>query len=985
MNEVFCARVGRDEEEVIGRKDFDLFPEAIARKFRRNDKQAMESGELIHKVEEHPAGDGRRHIETFKKAVRSEAGPIGVYGVFWDVTERELMQRELREKRVVLQTFVEHTPAAVAMFDTEMRYLAWSRRWVTDYRIEDRDLRGLSHYEVFPEIGDDWKAIHRRCLEGAMESREEDPFERADGDVDYVRWEVQPWRRDSGEIGGIVMFTEVVTERVKAAKALRESEERFKSFMDQSPLVAWVKDEEYRLRYVNAGFETLFNAPAFELLGKTDYDILDRDAADALRGNDRKVLQSGEMLETVEALPDSAGRMRHWLVQKFPLKRQGQPDWIGGTAMDLTERMAAESEARLSAFGLERVNAEFFLIDGKANILRVNQATCDILGYSREELAGMTVHDINPEFSAEVWPAHWEELRERKCMRFESRQLHKDGHTFPVEIEINYLEFEGEEYNFAFVRDISARKEAERKLSTSEERFRLVARATLDAVWEIDIPNNEVWWNETYDLVFGPRPRETAGSWDWWLERIDEEEREHIRESLEVVLADSEAVNWAIEYHFTTDAGNRLFVQDRAHILRDDDGKALRIIGSMRDQTALEEAMLERERIEKKILEAQKLESLGVLAGGIAHDFNNLLTAMLGNVSLVKAEIPVDSDHASVLGDVETAAFRAADLCKQMLAYAGKGRYVLKKLDLGEVIRDMTNLLRISISKNAHLQFQLAEGLPPTLADPTQINQVVMNLVVNASEAIGENEGVISLATGTVDADEDYLAGTFMAPELSAGRYVFMEIGDTGCGMDEETKERIFDPFYSTKFTGRGLGLAAVQGIVSGHKGAMKVYSEVGAGTTFKILLPAAEGAADSERPGSVGVEAGSPASGLILVVDDEAQVRGTARRVLERRGFEVIEAPDGEVGVALFRERRDEVSAVLLDLTMPKLDGVAAFSLMRQISPETPVLLMSGYNEQAAIQRFTGKGLAGFVQKPFSAAGLGDKIWEIVQARNDA
>jgi len=181
VNEVFCERVGRDEEEVIGRKDFDLFPEAIARKFRRDDKRAMESDELIHEVEEHPAGDGRRHIETFKKAVRSEAGPIGVYGVFWDVTERELMQRELREKRVVLQTFVEHTPAAVAMFDTEMRYLAWSRRWVTDYRIEDRDLRGLSHYEVFPEIGEDWKAIHRRCLEGATESREEDSFERADG------------------------------------------------------------------------------------------------------------------------------------------------------------------------------------------------------------------------------------------------------------------------------------------------------------------------------------------------------------------------------------------------------------------------------------------------------------------------------------------------------------------------------------------------------------------------------------------------------------------------------------------------------------------------------------------------------------------------------------------------------------------------------------------------------------------------------------
>jgi two-component system cell cycle sensor histidine kinase/response regulator CckA len=515
------------------------------------------------------------------------------------------------------------------------------------------------------------------------------------------------------------------------------------------------------------------------------------------------------------------------------------------------------------------------------------------------------------------------------------------------------------------------------ELQVSRERFELVTKATQDAVWDLDLVNGHLWWSENYDLLFGPRPQDSAESWDWWTSHIDEDEREAVGQSLQDALDDPACEHWGMDYHLNAPSGKRYFVQDRAHISRDADGKAVRVVGSMRDQTPLEEALEERERIERKVFEAQKLESLGVLSGGIAHDFNNLLTAMLGNVSLAKAELPPGNDLLTYLNGMETAAVRAADLCKQLLAYSGKGRFVVGPLDLNELIEGMVSLLKISISKSAHLRFSLAPRLSAVRADATQLNQVIMNLVINASEAIGESEGTISLVTGLVDADADYLEEIALSTELAPGRFVYLEVADTGSGMDLETKAKIFDPFFSTKFTGRGLGLAAVQGIIRGHKGALKVYSEPGCGSTFKILLPAHGEVPAKPSKDEPATQYGS--EGLVLIVEDEAVVRGIAEAILSHKGFDTITAIDGQDGVERFAEHRDEVVAVLLDLTMPRMGGVEAFRRMRQLRPDRPVVLMSGYNEQDAVQRFTGKGLAGFLQKPFTASSLAEAIHRAV------
>ncbi len=386
----------------------------------------------------------------------------------------------------------------------------------------------------------------------------------------------------------------------------------------------------------------------------------------------------------------------------------------------------------------------------------------------------------------------------------------------------------------------------------------------------------------------------------------------------------------------------------------------------------------ERHRIESKLVESAKFESLGVLAGGIAHDFNNLLTGILGNASLARLELAPASLGRPMIDQIELAARRAADLCKQMLAYSGKGRFVIQRIDLNKLIEDTTHLLQVSIAKNCVLRFNLAVALPAVNADATQLRQVIMNLVINASEAIGSRSGVLALTTGVTRVDEEYLRGFRPDASPPPGDYVFVEVSDNGCGMDAATLGKIFDPFFTTKFTGRGLGLAAVLGIVRGHKGGLKVYSEVGKGTTFKLFFPVAAGRAqDSASPFADADR--FRGAGTVLIVDDEETVRTVAARMLERLGYQVVLASDGREGMEIFRAEPDRFTFVLLDLTMPHLDGEETFRQMRHVRPGVRVILTSGFNQQEAVTRFTGKGLAGFIQKPFELTKLTQVVRTVV------
>lgn len=394
-------------------------------------------------------------------------------------------------------------------------------------------------------------------------------------------------------------------------------------------------------------------------------------------------------------------------------------------------------------------------------------------------------------------------------------------------------------------------------------------------------------------------------------------------------------------------------------------------VAFMVDLSERKQSQAERERLHAQLLQVQKLESLGVLAGGIAHDFNNLLTAILGSASAAMLTLPVENPARADLDNVVLASRRAANLTRQMLAYSGKGHFEVRPIDLSVHVRELATLLETTISKKVQLRLELTQDLPAVSADVAQVQQIVMNLVINGAEAIGDQRGTVLITTGTQQIDEFYVQSLFSSEGIAPGTYVYLEVHDTGCGMDEATKMRIFDPFFTTKFTGRGLGLAAVMGIIRGHKGAIKVYSSPGKGTTFKVFFPAAAGKAVGLAPEVTSFRG----EGVALVIDDDQGVREAATRLLEFFGFSVLQAIDGRHGTEVFREHQAEIVLVILDMTMPEMNGEETFREIRRVRTDVPVLLTSGYNEIEATRRFTAKGLAGFLQKPFTPKELSQKL----------
>jgi signal transduction histidine kinase/CheY-like chemotaxis protein len=422
--------------------------------------------------------------------------------------------------------------------------------------------------------------------------------------------------------------------------------------------------------------------------------------------------------------------------------------------------------------------------------------------------------------------------------------------------------------------------------------------------------------------------------------------------------------------------GRELHVIVNAIPLRDDEGKAVGVVATLQDVTQQRLAAQERLAFERRLQETQKLESLGALAGGIAHDFNNLLTGIIGNASMARFEItenPVNAQAA--LDNLEQAALRAADLCKQMLAYAGKGRFVIQSLSLSRVVRETAELLGVSIGKRATLDLQLDPDLPTIEGDATQVRQLLVNLVKNAAEAIGERGGVITVRTSVLYVDNEYLRGLAYTDPLTQGNYVCLEVIDNGPGMDKTTLARVFDPFFTTKFTGRGLGLAAVLGIVRGHKGAVKVQSEPNCGTTFTLLFPAEPTPSTVTTPESAPAASELPRSPHVLLVEDEEAVRVVTQRILSTAGYTVTTADDGKQAVDLVTRTPRAFDVALLDMTMPNMDGEEAFKLMRKINPELRVLVMSGYSEQETLRRFEGEKATSFLSKPFTRALLMEKV----------
>jgi len=736
-------------------------------------------------------------------------------------------------------------------------------------------------------------------------------------------------------------------------------------------------DDRGRLRFVSPTITDVLGYRAEDFVGKSLFDWIDDSNRGAAFDRFVSILRDGISTRSIYQGRHAEGHTVWLETVSSPYHADDGGLLVISVTHDVTRLKEAgddlrESEDRYRAIA-ENASDLIVEVDRDGCVLFASPNSEAVVGRPADGLIGRTIWDIG--FSEAVHPKDRtallatidsEAAASEQGRDVEFRYRHPDGSWHWIHAKgQTYRREDGAPRAVIVARDITERVRAQQELHRSEERYRLVAEASHDIISEFDTTGRLIYASPNVDELLGYRVDDVVGTVPFNAVHRDDVNELVVKFQPSNIEGETLRIG---PFRVRRRDGSWRWVQCVAlpYQHATDETRFLTVSRDVTDQVRAEQ---ERREFDTRMLHAQKLESLGVLAGGVAHDFNNLLTPILGDASLALMDIEDDSPVRERLQRIQKAAHRAAALTNQMLAYAGTGPLISEPVDLTRLVEEMGQLLETAVSHQTELVFELGDGLPGVTGDPAQLSQIVMNLITNAAEAIGTGGGRITLRTGVAD-------GASIEPFLSAettrpsGPYVYCDVIDTGCGMDAETRSRIFDPFFSTKFAGRGLGLAAVMGIVRGHHGVVEIETRLGRGTRFRVALPA------GRKP--VSIQTAEPADtlgwrhrGTILVVDDDQGVRELASDTLERIGLDVLCASDGREGIELFRKMAHEIRLVLLDRTMPQTSGEQAFREMRRIQPQVPILLISGYSEERALSRFGEQGLAGFLQKPFLPEAL--------------
>ncbi len=559
-----------------------------------------------------------------------------------------------------------------------------------------------------------------------------------------------------------------------------------------------------------------------------------------------------------------------------------------------------------------------------------------------------------------------------------NHQLEESNADLQMALEV--LERSNEELESRVAERTAALERANQETQASEERLRRISESARDGILMVDYRGRTSYMNGAAESMLGGDRKDLLGK-PILRTVVPQRFRSKLDQAFREALAtgDGPGLGQTRELMVQRRDGSELPVE-----LSMSSVKHLgnwHLVAIVRDISQRKSEDEERQRLAEKLQEAQRLESLGALTGGIAHDFNNLLTAILGHAGLMDELVPRDFPLRGSIKEIRNAGQRLADITQQLHAYSGSGRFLVEPVRIGDLVAEMAELLRTSVSKKAQLDFRFEHDLPAVMGDRGQLQQVIVNLITNASEALEEGDGEVCLSASVVDVDLERLEGFRHGAGLSPGRFVMIEVTDTGAGITSEIEAKMFEPFFSSRFAGRGLGLAAVSGIVRGHQGGIELETRVGEGTSIRIFLPASESIRNAptqeiEFPGL------SSVTGTVLVVDDEAPVRILAQQVLEEFGFEVMTAEDGLQAVDTYRRLGPSIDLILLDLTMPNMDGEQALRAIQALDPEVKVLLSSGYSRNETMKRFQGCRLSGFVAKPYEMQEL---LWEVRLALSEA
>jgi PAS domain S-box-containing protein len=918
-----------------------------------------------------------------------------------DLTERKRAELALRDSQRRLSEIIDFLPDATFAIDLSGKVITWNRAIEEMTGVKAEDMLGQGNYEyALPFYGSRRPILIDLVFKPDDEIEKKYAFVKRQGDILLGEADV-PVRGEkrllwgkarrlynaSGETVGALETIRDITEHRQAAEALQESEARFRQVVESSPLPIGICSNSGMIEYVNPKFVETFGYRLEEIQKLEDW--FPRAYPDPVY---RQIVMA-KWKESLEKLarqdgPEEIPELE--ITCKDGSKRimEGFASLMGNKTLvvlrDLTERKRAEqalgeSEARFRQVVESSPLPIAIAVEG-GKIEYVNRKFVETFGYTPEDIPLLADWYRraypNPGYRQEKI-ANWQKALEqagsedRPTEVFEVEVTCKDGSKRIIDI---FGTLVGNKTLGVF-HDVTERKRAGEVLRESEARFRLVVENSPLAIAILDGDQGE-YLNPKFVETFGYTLEDMPQVEDWFrLAYPRPDYRRWVtakwRQALEEAAAGDGNIR-SLEVEVTCEDGSVRPMESWGVLVG---GKTLVFC---KDLTEIKKAREEQARLEAQMREVQKLESLGVLAGGIAHDFNNLLMAILGNADLALLALSPASPARPNVEEIARASQRAADLCRQMLAYSGKGRFLMGRYDLTEIVREMTQMLKVSVSKKASLQYSFAADLPAVEVDATQMRQVIMNLITNASESLGDESGAISVATGVMDCDRAFLAESHLDDKLPEGRYVYLEVTDTGCGMSDETRRRIFDPFFTTKFTGRGLGLAAVLGIVRGHRGAIKVGSQPGRGTTFTLLLPAV-----AWEPGDrvlVGTLVAPPSrQGTVLLIDDDPHVRRVAAEMLKRLGIKVLTAEHGKKGVEIFRAKTGEIDCVLLDLTMPGMGGEETFQAMRRVRPDVRVILSSGYDEQEVTRQFAGLGLAGFIQKPYTVVKLQEVLSRVL------
>ncbi len=854
-----------------------------------------------------------------------------VISIVKDITDRKAAERALRRSKEFAETLVSSLKDGIILLDSQGVILTANEGLcrITGFSAGELVGQPMPHPYWPPEEADGIRAAWERVMAGRFDDYEL-MLQRKDGQRFPALLSPSPMEGGEDSAPQYIVTLKDVTTRRRAEDALRQSEERFRQFAEAIDQVFWFASlDPERLVYVSPACLRIYGFPPESFLRDPDLRLSCVHPADEERVREAyRAWTEGNRNDFVleYRILRADGQVRWVLDQGAAVRDEtGRPFRVSGIVRDITDKHRFEEAL---AFTTER-------------LAMVARATASVVGSEplakmARELAEVTRLAFQVD-ACVIRVAEGDELRLLATAGLEPDVL---APTLPL--------------NWGIGGQIG---EEHRPLSVADAESREVPQPTPPGI------------RRPYDFVsYVGAPllaqNQVVGILGIYTETVRRDFSPTDLEHLQIVANHIAAAV----------VNDRLYREITAH--RD------RLEGEIAERQRAEE---ERLRLEARILQAQKMESLGVLAGGIAHDFNNLLVGILGNAGLALEDLPGLSPARETLSEIEVAARRAAELCRQMLAYSGKGRFVIETASLNELVREMAHLLEVSISKKISVSYHFDPRLPLVNADTTQLRQVVMNLITNAAEAVGDQSGTVTVETGCMECGRDFLSESYLDEDLPGGEYVYLRVTDTGCGMDAETVNRIFDPFFTTKFTGRGLGLAAVLGIIRGHRGAIRLDTAPGRGTSFMVLLPAIVEPSDMPLPAPAPAEDRKwRGKGTILVVDDEPSVRSVMDRVLRRSGFEVILAEDGAGAVEFFRANPDGFRCVLLDLMMPRMDGEETLRELRAIRADMPVVLTSGYSEQEIAARFAGQGLAGFVQKPFLAANLISQLRRILGEEND-